>query len=156
MSTYTRFTHLTFPLRPSIFLPFHTLCSCSAKLALRWCDEFHDVRLRLLLWEFKQSPTREITVTNCDRPNSFLPQTLSFSSVSLSRFSYFRNMYSLQRWFIGMTDNNGMLPKQVLLMLCLYFPLSNALWELSFSLWLNLPFKLWGWTAAPKCTNKLN
>ncbi len=73
----------TFPFRPSIISPIHTLCSCSAKLALRWCDDSHDVRLRLPLWELKQSPTWEITVTNSDKADSSLPLNLFPSSVSL-------------------------------------------------------------------------
>lgn len=55
---------------------------------LRWCDELHNVQLGLPLRKFKQPPTREITVTNGDRPDFSFSLWLSFSlSLSLSLFS---------------------------------------------------------------------
>lgn len=99
----------------SIFSPIYTLCSRSAKLAERWCEELHDVQPRVLLWESKQSPTWEITVTNGDRPDLFLPRTCFPSSVFLyilhpPHLSDFQN--SIQKCFINMTDNSAMVPMQ--------------------------------------------
>ncbi len=79
----TRSIHARSPSQTFDFRAFSHIMFVFGETCSRWCDELHNVWLGELLWELKQSPTWEITVTNGDRPDISLPLTLFPSSVFL-------------------------------------------------------------------------